>query len=71
MKRKCKQCGEDKPLDEYHWCQNCRDRSRSKLRRVIKKPHAEPPITPFDRACREDRVRRAAIPTTSIFQEIL
>ena len=56
-------------------CRKCRRKCRreyhqNKLRRIIKKPRVEQPLTPFDRACLVDQVRRGTEPTVSIFQEI-
>jgi len=69
--RKCRQCGEVKPLDEYHRCQDCLDNSRNKLRRVVKKEHVEPPLSPWDLACQADRCKRAMEPSGSNFEDVL
>ena len=87
MKRhKCKKCGIAKEVNEDNWHCNktkssgfdlskCRDCARQyhydRLHRVVKKPHVEAPLTPYESACAKDRVKRAVEPTVSIFRDVL
>jgi len=87
MKTKlCKKCGEKKAINEDNWhrcatsksgftlskCRLCMNTyHREKLTRILRKTHFEPPMTPFELSCLDDRIRREMEPVYSVFKDVL